>query len=98
MDTGSIQMIRKNKKAEKSTGLNLDVNAEELNDVPPMALGRKRNPNRPYYTMSFRMAHETAELLNKTAADRNTSIQDIVGAAVDKWLRDEKLGYFKKPS
>lgn len=88
-------MIKKDEK--KMDHLQLDVTAAELNDVPLLVPRRKRNTERKGYNMSFRMANETADLLNKIAADRNTSMQDLVGLAVDRWLREEKIGYFKKP-
>ena len=47
--------------------------------------------------MSFRMAKETADRLNKIASERNTTMQDIVAFALDKWLREERLGVFKAP-
>ena len=68
-----------------------------IEEVPPMVPGIRRNRNREVYNMSFRMAQETAVLLNTIAAERNTTMQDLVGYAVDKWLREEQLGVFKQP-
>lgn len=68
-----------------------------IEEVPLMVPGVRRNKNREVYNMSFRMAPETAELLNTIARERNTTMQDLVGYAVDKWLREEQLGVFKQP-
>jgi hypothetical protein len=83
--------------SEKKVEIQIDLSAEALNDVPPMVPGSRRNPSREVYNMSFRMAPETAELLNKIASERNTTMQDLVGYAVDTWLREENLGVFKQP-
>lgn len=77
--------------------IQIDVTPEEFNVAPPMVPGTRRDPNREVYNMSFRMAPETSELLNKIASERNTTMQDLVGYAVDKWLREERLGVFKQP-
>ncbi len=80
--------------SEESDEPQIDFTIEE---VPLMVPGVRRNRNREVYNMSFRMSQETSQLLNKIAAERNTTMQDLVGYAVDKWLRDEQLGVFKQP-
>ena len=74
----------------------LNVSADNL-DKPPVEMTQVRPLTKAVHTMSFRMGMPTADRLEEIAIERRTTVQDLVAFALDKWLREEKLGEFIYP-
>jgi hypothetical protein len=61
---------------------------------PTLKARTRGNPAKRNYSMSFYIPRPTAERMQDHARTNNTSMQQIVAEAVDKWLAEQLLPPF----